>query len=72
MPGAAHPPIPCLRRIEPTVSSLSNRFVWTRGADVQATWRQHGWTPPSEGRTPIIPDEVKPSERVTVLKRKAR
>jgi hypothetical protein len=23
-------------------------FKWTSGADVQATWRKHGWTPPSE------------------------
>jgi hypothetical protein len=25
-------------------------FKWTSGADVQATWRKYGWTPPSEGR----------------------
>lgn len=25
-------------------------FRWTAGADVQATWRRYGWTPPSEGR----------------------
>lgn len=25
-------------------------FRWTRGADVQATWRKYGWTPPSESR----------------------
>jgi hypothetical protein len=29
---------------------LNPLFVWTRGADVQATWRKHGWVPPSEMR----------------------
>jgi hypothetical protein len=23
-------------------------FKWTSGSDVQALWRKHGWTPPSE------------------------
>lgn len=22
-------------------------YKWTSGADVQATWRKYGWTPPS-------------------------
>lgn len=30
-------------------------FKWTSGADVQATWRKHGWTPPSENMTPPPP-----------------
>jgi hypothetical protein len=28
-------------------------FKWTSGADVQATWRRYGWTPPSAGREPV-------------------
>jgi hypothetical protein len=32
-------------------------FKWTSGADVQATWRKHGWTPPSENMTPPPPPE---------------
>ena len=29
--------------------SIPNKeFKWTNGADVQATWRKHGWVPPSE------------------------
>ena len=27
-------------------------YKWTSGADVQATWRKYGWTPPSEKMTP--------------------
>lgn len=30
-------------------------YKWTSGADVQATWRKHGWTPPSESMTPPPP-----------------
>lgn len=37
-------------RVEPSLRTLDPRFKPTRGADVQATWRQHGWVPPSEGR----------------------
>lgn len=29
-------------------------FKWTSGADVQATWRKYGWTPPSEKITPPV------------------
>ena len=27
-------------------------YKWTSGSDVQAIWRKHGWTPPSEKMTP--------------------
>lgn len=30
-------------------------FKWHSGADVQATWRKYGWTPPSEKMTPPPP-----------------
>lgn len=33
-------------------------FKWTSGADVQATWRKYGWTPPSERLTPPPPEKV--------------
>lgn len=29
-------------------SNPDERLEWTRGADVQATWRRFGWRPPSE------------------------
>lgn len=36
------------KRTEPTIPADDPRFVWTAGADVQATWRRFGWVPPSE------------------------
>jgi hypothetical protein len=27
-------------------------YKWSSGADVQALWKKHGWTPPSEKITP--------------------
>lgn len=38
-------PIPCLKRTEPTINANSSKYIWTTGADVQATWRRFGWTP---------------------------
>lgn len=35
------------KRTEPT-QSLLNGKPYQRGADVQATWKRFGWTPPSE------------------------
>lgn len=34
-------------------------FKWTPGADVQATWRKYGWTPPSEGK-PVFQEKKEP------------
>ena len=31
----------------PSVRLTSESFKYQRGADVQATWRKAGWTPPS-------------------------
>jgi hypothetical protein len=46
--------------------SVPNKdFKWTSGADVQATWRKWGWTPPSEKMTPPPP----PVEKVEPLRR---
>jgi hypothetical protein len=35
-------------------------FKWTSGADVQATWRKHGWTPPSETMPSPPPEKPMP------------
>jgi hypothetical protein len=35
-------------------------FKWTSGADVQATWRKWGWTPPSEKLPPPPPEKPVP------------
>jgi len=32
----------------PSIPADDPRFIWTRGADVQATWKRFGWTSPSE------------------------
>ncbi len=42
-----------LKVVEPEESkpSLMNpRFVYTKGSNVQAIWRKHGWVPPTEYR----------------------
>lgn len=33
-------------------------FKWESGSDVQALWRKHGWTPPSEKMLPPPPEKV--------------
>jgi len=45
-------------RTDPFIPASDPRFVWTTGADVQKTWRQYGWTPPSETRPPA-PQETR-------------
>lgn len=42
--------IPVHRRTEPLIPVGHPDFIWTAGADVQATWRKYGWVPPSEQR----------------------
>jgi hypothetical protein len=44
-----------LKKTMPMIPVGHPDFKWTSGADVQALWRKHGWTPPSEGRTPPPP-----------------
>jgi hypothetical protein len=34
-------------------------FKWESGSDVQALWRKHGWTPPSENMIPPPPPAEK-------------
>jgi hypothetical protein len=48
--------IPFTRRTEPMIPAGHPKFVWTTGADVQATWRRYGWVPPSELK-PAIPEQ---------------
>lgn len=40
------------KRTDPWVPVGHPAFKWTSGADVQATWRKYGWTPPSEKMIP--------------------
>ena len=40
------------KRTDPWIRVGHPDFKWTSGADVQATWRKYGWTPPSEKMTP--------------------
>ena len=55
------------KRTEPTIPASDPRFTWTSGADVQATWRRYGWTPPSEKRTSFYEEPVRqPSHLVRV------
>lgn len=32
-------------------TDLNSTFVYQSGANVQATWRRYGWTPPTEYRS---------------------
>jgi hypothetical protein len=47
-----------VKRTDPSIPITDKRFVPTRGADVQATWRRFGWTPPSATMTPPPPEKV--------------
>lgn len=44
-------------RVEPTTRVTDVKFSYQRGADVQATWRKFGWTPPSATMTPPPPEK---------------
>jgi hypothetical protein len=37
----------------------TKEFKWESGSDVQALWRKHGWTPPSENMVPPPPPPEK-------------
>lgn len=45
-------------RVDPTHRVTDIKFSYQRGADVQATWRKFGWTPPSEKMTPPPPEKI--------------
>ena len=60
-----------LRRTEPWVPASSPDFVWTPGADVQATWRRYGWVPPSESMSPppvMVREDPPKKEKVRRVK----
>jgi hypothetical protein len=40
-------------------SVATKDFKWESGSDVQALWRKHGWTPPSENMVPPLPPPEK-------------
>ena len=40
-----------LKRTDPWIPASHPEFVWTPGANVQATWRRYGWVPSSENMT---------------------
>ncbi len=42
------------KRTDPFIPVGHPEFIWTTGADVQATWRKYGWVPPSEQRQQIL------------------
>lgn len=48
------------KRTEPWVPVGHPEFKWTSGADVQATWRKHGWVPPSDGKAPVYVEVKEP------------
>ena len=57
------------KRIEPWIPVGHPDYKWTSGADVQATWRKHGWVPPSEGKAPVY---VEPKEPAWVSVRRVK
>lgn len=57
------------KRTDPWVPVGHPNYKWTSGADVQATWRKHGWVPPSEGKAPVY---VEPKEPAWVSVRRVK
>jgi hypothetical protein len=51
-------PIPNAKRTEPFVPVDHPDYVWTTGADVQATWRRFGWQPIHEAKAAETSDEI--------------
>jgi hypothetical protein len=50
------------KRTDPWIPVGHPQYKWTSGSDVQALWRRHGWTPPSEKMTPPVIIENKTPE----------
>ena len=49
------------KRSDPWIPVGHPDYKWTSGADVQATWRKYGWTPPTgQPSTPILRETVQP------------
>lgn len=57
-----------LRKTIPWVPVGHPDYKWSADADVQATWRKYGWTPPSEGKKqyvePVLVEWEPPVRRV--------
>ena len=58
-----------LKKTMPWIPVGHPDYKWSSGADVQALWRKHGWTPPSEKMTPPPPPKQEAPAVVTQLRR---
>jgi hypothetical protein len=50
--------VPHSKRTEPFFPVGHPDYVWTTGADVQATWRRFGWQPIHEVNAAETSDEI--------------
>ncbi len=57
-------PPPGTKIVYPKLHVFDVKFVPTRGADVQSTWRKHGWKP-TFGNSPKVEE---PQHKSKVLK----
>lgn len=49
------------KRTQPWIPVGHPDYVWKSHADVQATWRRYGWTPPSgQPSTPVLRETIVP------------
>lgn len=51
-------PISNAKRTDPIIPVGHPDYVWTNGADVQATWRRFGWIPLEEARAKEKSEQV--------------
>jgi hypothetical protein len=57
------------RDVQDAPSIWNPEFKWTRGANVQATWRKYGWTPPSERAKFVERKVVEQPSEYTAMRR---
>ena len=47
--------------VKPTLKLTDDKFKYTRGSDVQATWRKYGWKPVTAYQPdPIVAEQLPP------------
>lgn len=51
-------PIPNAKRTDPLIPVGHPDYVWTTGADVQATWRRYGWLPLEEAQAKANSEKI--------------